>query len=110
MKQILYVLVFITTLLSCSETVINSQYTVLPLTEKDNVKVDSKNCFTLTSIIPLKETTGFHIRAIKKLVKENNEYYILCNNSKDILVVFNKTGIKFGKSDNGETDLENMDK
>lgn len=94
MKKIIYTLVLITTTLSCSETVINQESTLLPLTETGGGEVLCQDLFYPIEIIPLKETTEFHIRDIKKIENFNDEYYVLCNNSKNVLAVFSSSGNK----------------
>lgn len=92
MKKLFCIIIFVATLFSCSETVVNGQYTMLPLSNTNHTKIDCKNCFSPVEVTPLTETTNIHYRAIKKVESFNNNNYILCNNSKNILVVVNHEG------------------
>lgn len=94
MKQVLFTIVLFTTTLSCSEVVVNPQYTVLSLSGTKEIKVDCKDYFEPIEIIPLKETSDFYIKAIKKIESFNDELFVLCNNSKNVLAVFNHSGEK----------------
>lgn len=94
MKKIIYALLFIAAIQSCKEPVGNQQSILLPLVEKQGKDVDSKEYFIPQNITPLKETTDFHIREIKKIESFNNENYVLCINNQDVLAVFNNSGEK----------------
>lgn len=94
MRKELYALVFMLACiaLSCSETVLNQQNVLLPLKESSTEKASCKDFFTPVEVIPLKETSGFSIGAVKKIEYFNKEYFVLCNNNKYDLIVFNDSG------------------
>ena len=94
MRKELYflMLVLVGISLSCSETVVNQQSVLLPLTESVTEKASCEDFFAPVEIIPLNETSNFRIGAVKKIEYFNKEYYVLCNNSKYDLVVFDDSG------------------
>lgn len=87
-------LLFITLTFSCSENTRDEQFTVLHLSPTEGKMIDCERQFEPMEIIPLKEKENFHIRAIKKIELFNGEYYVLCNNSKNVIAVFNHAGDK----------------
>lgn len=94
MKQIFLVITLIITVLSCSETVVAPQSTLLSLSGSEEAKIDCRDLFKPAEIVPLRETLDFHIKSVKKVECYNDEYYVLCSSSKDALVVFDQSGAK----------------
>lgn len=91
MKKIIIITFFSMIVLSCSKKVHQEQFTMLSLQgESREDGVDKP--FHPVKITSLKEKDDFYIRDVKKVETFNNEYYVLCNNSENVLAVFNESG------------------
>ena len=110
-KVILWVLLVLMTVCSCSYKPLELSYTPISLNSTDTNSVSFDDCFEISSCIPLEETENCHITDVRRIELFEDNYYVCSSNANTGLVVYDAKGRflrRIGNKGNGHGEYTNI--